>query len=304
MGVSLLFGYVKPVPSELLVKDYEFYKATYCGICRAMKRHTGKLSNVSLSYDSVLLALVRMLYVPDEDIGASMQRCIAHPLKKRCMLKENSALEYTARAFAILAYYKAMDDISDEGRGKRALLAPIRPILSSGARRAELPDIAEVIRGKLEEISLIEKESVASVDEPGHLFGELLGGVLSYGIDSEDKTVLKEFGLHLGRFIYAADAAEDYEEDRVRGRYNPYVLLYEGKPLTRENRQTIKCALTLECKSMEAAVNLMPFGKRYTIENIVKNIIYLGLIKRIDFLDKDDIQPEGEASGDKKEVEG
>ena len=30
----------------------------------------------------------------------------------------------------------------------------------------------------------------------------------------------------------------------------------------------------------------MPFGNRITIENIIKNIIYLGLIKRIDFLDK------------------
>ena len=30
-----MFGYVKPVAKELLVKEYEFYKATYCGICRS-----------------------------------------------------------------------------------------------------------------------------------------------------------------------------------------------------------------------------------------------------------------------------
>ena len=36
---------------------------------------------------------------------------------------------------------------------------------------------------------------------------------------------------------------------------------------------------------MEAAVNLMPFGNRKTIENIIKNIIYVGLPKRISFLD-------------------
>ena len=36
-----MFGYVKPVVGELLVKEHEFYKATYCGICRAMKKHTG-----------------------------------------------------------------------------------------------------------------------------------------------------------------------------------------------------------------------------------------------------------------------
>jgi len=107
-----MFGYVKPVTSELLVKDYEFYKATYCGVCRAMKKHTGALSNVTLSYDSVLLALVRMLYIPDVDISAKRARCIAHPLKKRCMLTENSAVEYTARAFAVLTYHKLLDDIA------------------------------------------------------------------------------------------------------------------------------------------------------------------------------------------------
>ena len=36
---------------------------------------------------------------------------------------------------------------------------------------------------------------------------------------------------------------------------------------------------------MERAVDLMPFGSRVTIENIIRNIIYLGLPKRIEFLD-------------------
>ena len=36
---------------------------------------------------------------------------------------------------------------------------------------------------------------------------------------------------------------------------------------------------------MESAVNLMPFGNRATIENIIRNIIYAGLPKRIEFLD-------------------
>lgn len=282
-----MFGYVKPVHTELLVKDYEFYRATYCGICRSMKKHTGTLSNVTLSYDSVLLALVRMLYIPDGEISAKKRRCIAHPLKKRGMLEINSATEYTARAFAILAYHKALDDIADEGVGKRIMLAPVRPILSSGAKRAKIPDIADVIAEKLSAINALEANKCASVDEPAHLFGELLGEVFAHGLSEKDALVCREFGYRLGRFIYAADAAEDYEEDRVSGKYNPYVLLYGGEPLTLENKQSIKCALILECRKIEAAVNLMPFGNRFTIENIVKNIIYLGLVKRIEFLDKD-----------------
>ena len=280
-----MFGYVKPLHTELLVKDYEFYKATYCGVCRAMKKHTGALSNVTLSYDSVLLALVRMLYVPDEEIKAEKKRCIAHPIKRRPMLLENSALEYTARAFAILTHYKLLDDMADEGGGKKLLLLPVKPITAGGARRAKTPDIAEVVRDKLSEINKLEREGVSSVDIPADLFGELLGEIFASGISEPDSRVLYEFGYRLGRFIYAADAAEDYEKDRKAGKYNPYVLSYGGEELTPENKATIKCALTLECKRMEAAVNLMPFGNRYTIENLIKNIIYLGLIKRIDFLD-------------------
>ena len=56
--------------------------------------------------------------------------------------------------------------------------------------------------------------------------------------------------------------------------------------MTDENKKSIKCALLLECKQIEAAVNLMPFGEHKIIENIIKNTIYIGLVKRISFLDK------------------
>ena len=283
-----MFGYVKPVHTELLVKEYEFYRATYCGICRSMKKHTGILSNVTLTYDSVFLALVRMLFIPESDIKASKKRCIAHPLKKRPMIDINEATEYTARAFAILSYYKVKDDLADEGLGKRILVTPARPILASGKKKARIPDIAEVIREKLSEISALEEAKCQSVDEPAELFGELLGEVFANGLSERDALVCRELGRGLGRFIYAADAAEDYDEDRKSGKYNPYVLTYGAKELTEENKQTIKCALILECKRIEAAVNLLPFGTKYTIENIIKNIIYLGLTKRIGFLDGDD----------------
>ena len=90
-----MFGYVKPYHPELLVKEYEFYKSVYCGVCRSMKKCTGAMSNVLHSYDSVFLALVRMLFIPEEQIGAAPQRCIAHPAKKKPMLNRNDATDYT-----------------------------------------------------------------------------------------------------------------------------------------------------------------------------------------------------------------
>ncbi len=290
-----MFGYVKPVSGDLLVKEYEFYKATYCGICRAMKKHTGALSNVTLSYDSVFLAMVRMIYVPDSAFKTDRRRCIAHPLKKRPMLRENEAIEYTARAFALFAYYKLRDDMADDGLGKRMLVTPTLPILKGGAKRAQLADLAALMGEKLDAITALERERCPSVDEPAHLFGELLGAVFANGLSGADRTVLYQCGYHLGKFIYAADAADDYEKDRKKGKYNPYVIAYGGAPLSDENKKTIKLALLLECKKIEQAVDFMPFGTRTTLENIVKNVIYRGLVERISFLD-----PKEEKSPDKE----
>jgi hypothetical protein len=280
-----MFGYIKPQKAELLVKEYEFYKATYCGICRSMKKNTGVLSNVTLSYDSVFLALVRMLYVSDSEIGVDKRRCIAHPTAKRPMLRENEAIAYTAKAFAILTYHKLLDDLSDESGMKKLASGVLRPMLGAAKKRASLPELDGIVSKKLAEITGLEDSGTSSVDKPATLFGELLGELFAYGLSEKDRLVPYTLGFHVGRFIYAADAAEDYGEDARCGKYNPYVILYEGKPLTEENKQSIKTALLLECKRIESAANLLPYGSRATVENIINNIIYLGLTKRIEFLD-------------------
>ena len=283
-----MFGYVKPDVKELLVKEHEFYKSTYCGICRSMKKHTGALSTVTITYDSVFLALVRMAYMPDSELGSSMRRCVAHPFKKKCMLTDNSAIEYTARAFAILSYYKMKDDLADEKLAKRMLVSAVRPILNHAKKKADLKPLAEIVRDRLEKITAIEKERRPSIDEPAELFGELLGEIFAYGLDGSDRLVTYECGFHLGKFILLADAIDDYDTDLKEGKYNPFVIAYGGKKLTKENKQNVKTTLLLECKKLENAVNLIPFGNKITIENIVRNIIYLGLTKRIEFLDKDE----------------
>ncbi len=278
-----MFGYVKPVKADMLVREYEFYRATYCGVCRAMKKHTGTASCATLSYDSVFLALIRMLFLDDDSFGTDNRRCIAHPFTKKPMIKENEAIEYTARAFAILAYHKVEDDLRDGDSGLVTMAA--RPVVRAAHKRSGLPSLSVLVGEKLAAISALERERCASVDSPAGLFGELLGELFSHGLSDSDRLVTYQCGYHLGRFIYCADAAEDYEKDRESGSYNPYVLTYGGAALTDDNKRTIKCALLLECQALESAVNLLPFGNRATVENIVSNIIYLGLPSRISFLD-------------------
>ena len=280
-----MYGYVKPYTDELRVKEAAFYRATYCGICREMRRTLGELSGLTLTYDSVFLALVRMVYLPDEDISAKDRRCALHPLKKHRMLDANDALSYTARVFALLAYHKCLDDGADERGARKAASSLAKPFLSSFAARAGLPEaLGASIGAQLSRITALEREEGASVDELAEPFGELLAEVFSYGMEGSDALVLSTLGRWLGRFIYCADAAEDYEDDLKKGRFNPYRRAYGGASLDAEARASIHTALSLMICEMERAVALLPFGKRKILEALINNIVSLGLYRRIDFL--------------------
>lgn len=280
-----MYGYVKPYTEELRVKEAAFYRATYCGICREMRRTLGELSGLTLTYDSVFLALVRMVYLPDEAIRAKDRRCALHPFKKRRMLEPNDALSYTARVFALLSYHKCLDDGADERGAKRAATTLAKPFLSSFAARAGLPEtLGASIASQLSRITALEREECVSVDALAAPFGELLAEVFSYGMEGDDALVLSTLGRWLGRFIYCADAAEDYGEDVKKGRFNPYAGVYGGRPLDAKTRASIHTALSLMIVEMERAVDLLPFGKRKILEALVHNIVSLGLYRRIDFL--------------------
>ena len=279
-----MFGYVKPDSGELRVKDYDFYRATYCGICREMGRVTGNASRVTLSYDAVFLALVRMLFIGEEEFSSRMRRCAVHPMKKRNMLNKNAAITYTARVFALLSYHKMRDDLADEGVTARVATLPLRPILSGARRRAGYEALDRLMAEKLSEISEMERAGLSRVDPPASAFGDLLGAVFAEGLPEREARVTREIGYRLGKFIYSSDGAGGYGKEPGEGWYNPYVLSYGGKPLSKENRETIHTALLLEASRMASAVELLPFENRRILENLIKNITYRGLVRRIAFL--------------------
>ncbi|MCQ2413342.1 MAG: DUF5685 family protein [Clostridia bacterium] len=283
-----MFGYVKPSKPDLLMRDYEFYRRTYCGVCRALKSETGAFSHAFLTYDSVYLALIRMLYIPDGAFGVRKVHCAVRPVRGCYALKPNDALTYTARAFMCLSYHKLLDDLHDEPAAKRAAIVPIRPVMARARKRADLPELDRIITEELAAISRLERENSPSVDEGGEHFGALLGRVFSEGLTGADARITHEIGFHLGKFIYAADAAEDYEKDKKHGVYNPFVALYGGDTLTKESKTAIHTGLLLEAEAIGRAVELLPFGSRQTIARLVRNITYDGLKARVDFLIKED----------------
>ena len=274
-----MFGYVRPWTPDLRVRDYEYYRALYCGLCRAMKETTGVLSSFTLNYDMVFLLMVRLLY-KEKTVSFVRRRCMAHPLRRHREAAVTESLKETARLSAILTAAKNRDDLSDERGAKRLRARLLSLPLGHAEKRAKCPALRETLSVLLSELSQLEAEKTPSVDAPAELSGKLLGEVFAYGMDG-GRDRLYELGCRLGRVIYKIDALDDYAEDVRRDRYNPYRCLYGDTPMTYENRMTAVRGIRLEMELLEDTVSRLPFGDCEEIEAIVKNILYLGLDARL-----------------------
>ena len=276
-GGETVLGYIKAVREELRLREYEYYRASYCGLCRAMGRCTGQCSRLTLNYDFLLLANVRMALRGIEP-SFRRRRCLAHPFRRRWMMEPNAELDFAADAAAILAFEKCRDDVADE-RGVRKIKARLRCFWLKGAyRRAKKRHeaLARRVRDHLGALALLEAEKCPSADEAADAFAALLAELMAEGFSDDLARIAQSIGWQTGRFIYLLDAIDDLPQDEKRGRYNP-LLLHYGGVLTAAQRAEVETALTACLADLSAAVDLMPQDAVAERRAVLENILYLGM---------------------------
>ena len=278
-----MFGYVRTMDAELKVKEHELYRATYCGLCRSMGKCTGQCSRMTLNYDFVFLALTRYAISPCK-VSFRARRCLAHPFVKRSSMEQNEILDYCSAASAILNYQKVLDDLDDEKGLKKIRAALLFPFVAYSRKKAIKKDPAlrqldESISKKLETLSTIEKSEQIGVDIPAACFGDILGEIMSFGLDGTDARIAFELGKHVGAWIYVADALDDMREDSKKGRYNPLLKLYGGRIPNGDELSLIYDATKNKLFAAESAFDLIDTDDE-GIKNILSNILYIGIPKR------------------------
>ena len=184
-----MFGYVKPNIPELLVRDHELYKATYCGLCRTMGKTTGCASKFTLNYDFVFLALLRMA-LTGEKAEVKKRRCVVHPFKKRPMLEPNESMRFSARTSVILTRSKLKDNVNDS-HGLARLKAKTAGLVSIFLKRTDknLKPLQEKIASCIDDLTKLERDNSDSLDMTANTFGDLLGSTLSFDLEAPTSRV-------------------------------------------------------------------------------------------------------------------
>ncbi|WP_416044760.1 DUF5685 family protein [Clostridium tyrobutyricum] len=277
-----MFGYVTPCISELKVRDYEKFKAYYCGLCRAIKNNIGNLPRITLNYDMTFLAILLDSLSKDK-IVYKRQLCLFHPTRKKTILKSTSALEYAAFYNIAFTYYKLLDDVHDDSSIKSNFLAHWLKIYLN-----KLPDSfkknLEYIKKGLNDLTQIEtSRNNNSFDKICHPFSNITAFTLCNYTDSNSET-LYALGYNLGKWIYVIDALDDLKKDMEKGKFNVLNYCFNKNELNYsefyveiQNRVDFilgSCAST--CMNY---FNKLPISKN---QELLHNILQYGLLEKMD----------------------
>ena len=276
-----MFGYVRILEGELKVREYGLYRSVYCGLCKTMGKRTCRSSTLSLSYDFTFLAFFRAA-INGEGFTVKKGRCGLHPFKKRQIAEENQALKDCAGAAAVLKYYQLLDDLNDKDKSgaKRVAVKALLPSAKKHLKKAmkTLPEfsldvLSEKVATTLNALSVLEASPSPSPDACADAFGNCLAVVFSHGIEEDEKrSYAEKIGYHIGKWIYFADAVNDFVEDKRNGCFNPFIAAgYGDLPIP-----LISNCMTVELGAAFDTMKKLDF-KYSDVENIIFNAVTLGM---------------------------
>lgn len=275
-----MFGYVFPYKPELKIKEYNVFKAYYCGLCKSIGKNFNQIARFGLNYDLTFLALLLSSLDKTED-KVLKEGCIANPLNKKFVIKSNINIDYCAYMNIMLVYFKILDDLKDE-KDIKALFALPLFVMSSKRACIAYKDKCEMIKSNLEKLSQLEKNKCNVIDEAADTFAKIMEQLfVVQNINSlKEKRVLSWFGYNLGRYIYILDAFNDIETDIKKNNYNPILLQYQyiENELVDEfiNRVIgdIRYTLTFTLDNIAKSFELLDVKKN---RGLIENIVYMGL---------------------------
>lgn len=270
-----MFGFIRPVKSELRVREVDRFQQVYCGLCHAIRARYGRFYTLFLSYDMTFFALI-MGAQQEETPPPCRARCDASPVKRRDYASEDDALALAADVSVLLAYHKLCDTVHDERGAKRLAAQLLRRIGGKGYERARARQGAadQKMVQALGELQELERERCDSMDRAADASARLTAAAVPETGDARQR-ILEQLFYHVGRWIYLLDACADLEEDMQSGGYNPVALRYVLQtPSLDEVREPLEKTLERSLVDVCTAFDLLCAQRD---EELIRNIIFLGM---------------------------
>lgn len=220
-----MFGYLTPDSPYLFIKDDKLYRAVYCGMCKSIGRGCGSFSKTALTYDIAFLSCL-LHNIAGKDFKVEKHRCALHIFKRRFMAEPDDMSLLLGCINTALAYYKLLDDkVDGEFKGSFSF------VYKRGYKRVlkRHPRIAEIISEGMQRQRELEERECAIVEEACEPTAFMLRELSRYVLGDSATESTSALVYDVGKWIYLADALDDYDKDVKKGRYNVFYRAFGCK---------------------------------------------------------------------------
>lgn len=268
-----MFGVLKPCAHGAAKYgiDPGQWQAHMCGLCLGLRDGSGQLARAATNTDAIVLSVLT-----EAQAAAPGERRTAGPCPLRGMRRASvvaadaPGVRLAATASLLLGAAKIRDHV-DDGDAGRLARPPMRRVSGtwSAAARAQADligldigplitaiDSQTALEARADGTSLAHADATRRVLSPITLdeltaptqlcAATLFGHTATLAGRPENVAALREIGRHVGRIAHLADAVEDLERDRLRGRFNPLAATGTDMPrayeLLRESESRIRAA--------------------------------------------------------------
>lgn len=224
-----MFGYINPDSPYLFKKDETLYKALYCGMCKSIGAGCGSFPKTALTYDIAFMSAL-LHNIANCDVKIQKRRCVLHPIKSRGMATPDDISVLLGCVNTVLAYYKLLDDRADgDKKGVFAFL------YRRGFKRAlkRHPQVAEIVGRQIEGQRELERAGCAVIDQACEPTAVMMRELSRYALGEFATEHTDALTYDIGKWVYLADALDDYDKDVKKGRYN---VLYNAFKLPDKER--------------------------------------------------------------------
>lgn len=262
-----MYGYVQIYRPDLRFREYDVYRAHYCGLCHTLQNRFGAISRLTLSYDFTFLSLLLdALYEPETH--SHTVRCL-HGIGKKETIYQSPQVDYTADMHLFFSYLQCQDHWQDNrhpayGLLMRALRHAYRNVCTA------YPQKTEAVLQHMQQLHTYEQQNETDPMLPAACFGRALSEIFCEEADiwSSD---LRCMGYYLGVFIYLMDAYDDLKKDRKQHNYNPFLSEIETSPAFHQRIQEL---LQHAAERAAAAFERLPILRNV---DLLRNILYAGI---------------------------
>ncbi len=285
-----IFGYVTPLKPELKIREFDVYRAFYCGVCKSIGKTFGQLPRFALINETASLAIILTACSGQSDfLDINQSKCIAHPIRKRPCASGSQAITYAACVNVLLAYHKLMDSYYDNKSvlSKSGAIAIKRSYKK--ARRFS-PILCDFIEIYMKDQLTLEKNKCCSLDEACEPTAKMLAEIFSWKdnvfFDSDPvmSDNLNTFGYNLGKWIYIVDAVSDAVEDKKKKQYNVLLECSDYYDFTKQEPSeniifTMNMCLANTAGAWENIKRTVKDKKgiKTDLFAIIDNLVYLGM---------------------------